>query len=155
MSLKSKLYQRKMQGSILLKQPNQNLYLYVLTQVLFPLATGICIYFFFRGPYSRFEEWIGWSFPGYDFSLYTIPSILIGSFPDLSWCYAFLSLQVIVWGNWSKVPMLIKIILYITIPATEVLQRLHLLQGTYDIFDLFFYIATFFIHYQINKTTTL
>jgi hypothetical protein len=139
-----------------LSKPQYQIYgLYFLAQVFLPLAAGTCIYLFFRPAGFMAATWIGLSSPGYDLKPGTLSSILIGSLPDLLWCYAFLSMQLVIWGSWIKVPVLIKMLLYIIIPSTEFLQSFHLLPGTCDLFDIIFYLATFIIHYQINKITIL
>ncbi|HEX2846455.1 MAG TPA: hypothetical protein VHN59_07895 [Chitinophagaceae bacterium] len=120
---------------------------YILLHILLPILTGLAFYLFIRKEDSLFEGWVSWSTT---INL-ELPSILTGVLPDFLWCYSLLSFQQLVWGSWKGVPALLKWLIYVFVPFTELLQYWHLLQGTGDMLDVLAYLFAFIIHYKTNK----
>ncbi|MGN6291723.1 MAG: hypothetical protein ACTHMV_03185 [Chitinophagaceae bacterium] len=120
---------------------------YILLHILLPILTGLAFYLFIRKEDSLFEGWVSWSTT---INL-ELPSILTGVLPDFLWCYSLLSFQQLVWGGWKRVPALLKGLIYVFVPFTELLQYWHVLQGTGDMLDVLAYLFAFIIHYKTNK----
>lgn len=104
--------------------------------VIFPISLGIIIYILFRD--SLFLNPLKDSLPILQTDM---PEWLLYNLPDGLWLYSFLSCVLFIWRKnlsigfvlWSSVAIISAIL-------TEYLQRIKLIAGTYDLFDLIAYI---------------
>lgn len=124
---------------------------------LFPILTGILIYTQLRGFYFVNLKQNQLSFL---MSLNEANWIKY-NLPDGLWFYAFLSALSIVWKEYSSNYFVIWLLLSISLTyLSEVLQAFHIIQGTFDWYDLLAYsiaLLTFYLinFKQINKQLSL
>ena len=122
-----------------------------------PLFLGLFIYLGFRQKNILLFKWLNdLSLSNYAYSIRRIvnpneiiyENIFVFNLPDGLWVYSFTSVMLIVWqGNVSR-----DNILYVTIPlilaiVSELGQFFGLIMGTFDVFDLLFYILAFILSF--------
>ena len=122
-----------------------------------PLFLGLFIYFGFRQKNILLFKWLNdLSLSNYAYSIRRIvnpneiiyENFFVFNLPDGLWVYSFTSVMLIVWqGSVSR-----DNILYVTIPlilsvVSELGQFFGFIMGTFDVFDLLFYILAFILSF--------
>lgn len=125
------------------------------------LFLGILIYLLLRVSTLRVFSWL--SFVGIDFlnsSLRTktlnfashIPEWFVFSFPDGLWIFSYIILMLSIWNlKISKQNIFWLIIIPFIAILSEILQIFGIISGTFDIFDLTFYLLGFISPFIILK----
>lgn len=128
--------------------------IFIILHVISPLLAGSLIYIFLRLEptiaFSTVNQYL--RLPNPIIYQSTFVTRLTGSFPDFCWLYALLSFQIgIIWGSYSIMPKSLLFFMYISTIGTELLQYLHVIRGTGDMFDVVAYVSAISIHYVIHK----
>ena len=112
---------------------SNSILLRVFCVVLFPIILGIGIYALTRPQGTLLSGFV------YNSRIHC-PAWITYNLPDAIWLFSFLSCIQIVWGKNSVEKYLwILGIAFVSI-ATEFLQYLHIIPGTFDVLDIFSYV---------------
>jgi hypothetical protein len=89
----------------------------------------------------------------YRISFVSVNSLIKNYFPDALWAYALTSSILIIWKREVNYFWLLLVIIFFVI--FEILQYLHFVEGTGDVWDVFAYLIATFIAIIINKFVEL
>jgi hypothetical protein len=89
----------------------------------------------------------------YRISFVSVNSLIKNYFPDALWAYALTSSILIIWKREVNYFWLLIVIIFFVI--FEILQYLHFVEGTGDVWDVFAYLIATFIAIIINKFVEL
>jgi hypothetical protein len=119
-------------------------------QIIFPMITGCIIYALFRDvnlidPEKKFFPIIKSQYNN---------NIITNSLSDGLWLYSLNATFLVIWKNNSK-EMLSKWILASLVLSVllEYLQYYNIINGTFDVYDIYIYIASVLLFFIINKNT--
>ena len=116
--------------------------------MLLPLIAGIWVYANGRQTKTIIESWLA-------LDKHTINIPFSGSLPDYLWCLSFLIAVTFLWKGWNRIPHEWKLIIWVLVCCTELLQYLNLIPGTGDLMDLVFYQAAFATVILLHKTNSI
>ena len=109
----------------------------VICLIVMPLTIGIGIYALWRG--------ITFIDNGYlylpVFKKSHMPNFVIYNMPDALYAFALFNTFCLIWG---RTRLLWCSILFLTLVASELFQRWHIISGTFDWFDIVAYVVAFF-----------
>lgn len=121
---------------------------WLLIQAVFPLALGACIYLLFRDTTIISSTTltqhikIGYLPPGW----------IIYNLPDFLWLYSLFASLNYIWMHSSQTIVRVYMFIgFIGALLSEVLQKFKLLFGTFDPFDLLFYLFALVLFWLINS----
>ena len=132
--------------------------------VIIPLIIGLTIYTLFRSETIILFTW--YKSMGlnnivtdlrtglYEYSSY-FPKWIIYSLPDGLWVYSFTSSMIIFWNSEERKLKLWLLIPFITGIIFEILQKLNLFPGTFDIVDLTISIIAFYSSIKFLKIKSI
>ena len=105
--------------------------------MLFPLVIGIVIYLLTRPEHTLLSFLIPHGYV-------KLPDWVTFNLPDGLWLFTLLNGYCIVWGKQNYKPNMIWIVGTALLAAgTEVLQKFHIVGGTFDLLDISFYFIAF------------
>jgi hypothetical protein len=121
---------------------------------LIPLLAGCAIYAFFRPEFLIAYKWLQALNIDLDFSSmqtqlleikHIIPAWIYFSLPDGLWAYAFASAMIIHEGNNPKKLRIWLGITIVMVLLIEISQAFNVIQGTFDPWDLIFYLIGIYL----------
>jgi len=115
---------------------------YLTANVFIPLVLGTAIYLCFRTE-TQFLSWIpfGLMMPEESLALVNSHSWIIYNLPDALWLYAFICSLLTVWESNSKIGIAYSFVALSVAVIFELLQKKGWATGTFDLLDIYFYIA--------------
>lgn len=121
---------------------------WLLIQAVFPLALGACIYLLFRDTTIISSTTLTQHIK----SGYLPPGWIIYNLPDFLWLYSLFASLTYLWMHSSQTIVRVYMFIgFIGALLSEVLQKFKLLFGTYDPFDLLFYLFALVLFLLINS----
>lgn len=121
--------------------------------VVLPIAVGAAIYIGWRSKNLLVFDWIDAT--GLNFLVYrpnfALPGWAAYSLPDGCWVYAYTSWMLIIWGRlvpWVFTGVVLAVV-------AEFGQLFGIVQGTFDIVDLLFYVCAFLLARFLNEKAHL
>jgi hypothetical protein len=121
---------------------------WLLIQAVFPLALGACIYLLFRNTTIISSTVL----LQHTESGYLPPGWVIYNLPDFLWLYSLFASLTYLWMHSSQATLRAYIFSgFICALLSEVLQKFKLLFGTFDPFDLLFYLFALVLFWLINS----
>jgi hypothetical protein len=115
--------------------------------VILPLSLGLLIYLTGRDDNVIIVKWIG------KLAYIKMPNWVNYNLPDGLYSFALMSTSTLIWSrnNQSKIKKIWEIILILFLLAYEILQKYHIINGTFDILDIIFIIIFIILYFFISR----